>query len=205
LARDFFINQATPEGIGNALTDEAARLMKGTGNFAIITGALSAANQNAWMRFINDRLRAKYPGMSLAVVRPSDDDRDKAFAETQTVLKVYPSLKLVMAISAPAVPGAAEAVRQAGRTDVSVIGCPFRTSTKPYVHSGIVQTIVLWNTKDLGYLTVQAAASLAGWPHGKRIAYLPSRSPRRARGERERDHSRHATADHEGNIDTFDF
>ena len=25
-ARDFFVNQATPEGIGNALTDEAARL-----------------------------------------------------------------------------------------------------------------------------------------------------------------------------------
>jgi len=162
LARDFFINQATPEGIGNALTDEAARLMKGTGSFAIITGALSAANQNAWMRFINDRLRAKYPGMSLAVVRPSDDDRDRAFAETQTVLKVYPTLKLVMAISAPAVPGAAEAVRQASRTDVSVIGLSLPNINKPYVHSGIVQTIVLWNTRDLGYLTVQAAASLAG-------------------------------------------
>ncbi len=31
-------------------------------------------------------------------------------------------VKLVMAISAPAVPGPAEAIRQAGRTDVSVIG-----------------------------------------------------------------------------------
>jgi len=162
LARDLFINQATPEGIGNALTDEAARLMNGTGSLAIITGALSAANQNAWMRFINDRLHAKYPGMSLAVVRPSDDDRDKAFAETQTVLKVYPALKLVMAISAPAVPGAAEAVRQAGRSDVSVIGLSLPNMNKPYVHSGVVQTIVLWNTKDLGYLTVHAAARLAG-------------------------------------------
>jgi rhamnose transport system permease protein len=162
LARDVFINQATPEGIGNALTDEAARLMNGSGSFAIITGALSAANQNAWMGFITARLRAKYPGISLAVVRPSDDDRDKAFAETQTVLKVYPALKLVMAISAPAVPGAAEAVRQAGRSNVSVIGLSLPNINKPYVHSGIVQTIVLWNTKDLGYLTVHAAARLAG-------------------------------------------
>ena len=26
-ARDFFVNQATPEGIGTTLTDEAARLL----------------------------------------------------------------------------------------------------------------------------------------------------------------------------------
>ena len=39
-ARDFFVNQATPEGIGNTLTDEAARLLGGKGEFAIITGAL---------------------------------------------------------------------------------------------------------------------------------------------------------------------
>src|SRR5581483_12360957 len=43
-ARDYFVNQATPEGIGFALTDEAARLMGKQGQFAIITGALSAAN-----------------------------------------------------------------------------------------------------------------------------------------------------------------
>ncbi len=30
-ARDFFVNQATPEGIGNALVDEAARLLGGRG------------------------------------------------------------------------------------------------------------------------------------------------------------------------------
>ena len=55
-------------------------------------------------------------------VRPSDGDRDRAFAETQTVLKVHPDVKLIMAIAAPAVPGAAEAVKQSGRTDVKVIG-----------------------------------------------------------------------------------
>lgn len=29
---------------------------------------------------------------------------------------------------------------------------------KPYVHSGVVQTVVLWDTRNLGYLTVYA-----GW------------------------------------------
>ena len=159
-ARDFFVNQATSEGIANTLTDEAARLLDGKGEFAIITGALSAANQNEWISFIKKRQAEKYPNLKLATIRPSDDDRDKAFAETQTIMRVYPSVKLVMAISAPAVPGSAEAVRQANRRDVNVIGLSLPNMNKPYVHDGWVQTVVLWNTKDLGYLTVLAGSLL---------------------------------------------
>ena len=161
-ARDFFINQATAQGIGQTLTDEAARLLKGTGEFAIVTGALSAANQNEWIKFIRQRLAEKYPGLKLATIRPSDDDRDKAFAETQTILKVFPAVKLVMAIAAPAVPGAAEAVRQTGRRDVSVIGLSLPNISKPYIHDGVVPSIVLWSTNNLGYLTVYAGSLLSG-------------------------------------------
>jgi ABC-type sugar transport system substrate-binding protein len=160
-ARDYFVNQATAEGIANALTDEASRLLGGKGAFAIITGALSAANQNEWIAFIKKRLQEKHPGLALATIRPSDDDRDKAFAETQTILKVYPAVKLMMAISAPAVPGSAEAIRQSGRTDVNVIGLSLPNINKPYVHGGVVQTVVLWNTRDLGYLAVYASALAA--------------------------------------------
>ena len=60
-ARDYFINQATPEGIGFTLVDEGARLLGGKGEFAIITGALSAANQNLWMEFMKKRVAEKYP------------------------------------------------------------------------------------------------------------------------------------------------
>jgi rhamnose transport system permease protein len=167
-ARDFFVNQATSEGIGNTLTDEAARLLGGKGDFAIITGALSAANQNEWISFIKKRQAEKYTGLNLATIRPSDDDRDKAFAETQTIMRVFPSVRLIMAISAPAVPGSAEAVRQANRHDVKVIGLSLPNINKPYVHDGWVQTVVLWNTRDLGYLTVLASSLLAakGIPPG---------------------------------------
>jgi len=159
-ARDFFINQATPEGIGFTLTDEAARLLDGKGDFAIITGALSAANQNQWIAYIKKRLAAKYPNLKLVAIRPSDDDRDKAFSETQIVLKVYPAVKLIMSIAAPAVPGAAEAVRQSGRKGVAVIGLSLPNLCKKYIHEGVVQSIVLWNTRDLGYLTVLTASQL---------------------------------------------
>jgi rhamnose transport system permease protein len=160
-ARDYFVNQATPQGIGYTLTDEAARLLNGKGEFAVITGALSAANQNLWIDNIRKRLAEKWPNLKLATIRPSDDDRDKAFSETQTIMKVFPNVKLVMAISAPALPGSGEAVMQAGRKDVFVIGLSLPNLCKRYVHEGWIQAVVLWNTKNLGYLTVHTAALLA--------------------------------------------
>ena len=160
-ARDFFINQATPQGIGYTLTDEAARILGGKGDFAIITASLTAANQNQWIGHIKARLAEKYPGLKLVAIQPSEGDRDRAFSETQTVLKVHPGVRLVMAIAAPAVPGAAEAVQQSGRKEVKVIGLSLPNMCKPYVHSGVCESIVLWNTIDLGYLTVHAARALA--------------------------------------------
>ena len=91
-ARDFFVNQATPEGIGRTLIDEAAKLIHAEGDFAIVTGALSAANQNAWIAAIKPRLASSYPTMRLVTIRPSDDDRDKSFSETQTILRVHPGV-----------------------------------------------------------------------------------------------------------------
>jgi rhamnose transport system permease protein len=99
--------------------------------------------------------------MKLVAIQPSDGDRDRAFAETQTVMKVYPKVKLIMAIAAPAVPGAAEAVKQSGRTDVKVTGLSLPNMCKPYVHDGIIESIVLWNTLDLGYLTVYSSRALS--------------------------------------------
>lgn len=158
-ARDFFVNQATPQGIGYTLTDETARIMGGQGEFAIITASLSAANQNEWIKYIRERLK-KYPGMTLVAIQPSEGDRDRAFSETQTVLKVHPRVKVIMAIAAPAVPGAAEAVKQSGRTDVKVTGLSLPNMCRPYIKSGVIESIVLWNTMDLGALAVRTAEAL---------------------------------------------
>ena len=71
-----------------------------------------------------------------------------------------PNVKVIMAICTPAVPGAAEAVKQSGRTDVKVIGLGLPNDNKSYVHAGITDTVILWNTHDLGYLTVLTAQAL---------------------------------------------
>lgn len=161
-AREFFVNQATPQGIGYALMDEAARLCGNEGEFAVITGSLTAANQIEWRKFIEERLAAQYPKMKLVTVRPCDDLKDKAQSETTALLSAYPNLKLILSTTSLGVPGAAEAIKQAGKTGaVKNIGLGLPNENKRYVHDGVTQSVILWKTEDLGYLTVQAACALA--------------------------------------------
>ncbi len=162
-ARSFFVNQATGEGIGNALMDEAARLTGEEGEFAIITATLTAANMNEWRKHIEARLAAKYPKMKLIDTKPCDDQKDKAQQEATNLLSANPNLKCIMAICSPAVPGAAEAVKQAGKTGVvKVLGLGLPSENKTYVKDGVTQAVILWKVEDLGYLTIKAAAALAG-------------------------------------------
>ena len=161
-ARSFFVNQATPQGIGHALMDDAARLLNAEGEFAMITASLTAANQREWQKHIEARLKEKYPKMKLVAVRPCDDLKDKAQSEATALMSANPNLKLIMAICSPGVPGAAEAVKQAGKTGkVKVIGLGLPNENKRYVHEGVTDTVILWNTGDLGYLTIHAGVALA--------------------------------------------
>lgn len=161
-AREFFVNQATVEGIGNTLTDEASRLMGGNGEYAIITASLTAGNMIAWQQAIERRNSDKHPDIKRVALRPCDDLKDKAQQEATTLLSAYPNLKLIMAICSPAVPGAAEAIKQAGKAgQVKLIGLGLPNENKAYVNGGVTDTVILWKTVDLGYLTIEAAAALA--------------------------------------------
>ncbi len=161
-ARSFFVNQATPEGIGQGLMDEAARLMNNEGELAIITATLTAANQREWMKHIEARLKSAYPNIKLVAVRPCDDLKDRAQSEATALMSANPNLKLIMAICTPGVPGAAEAVKQAGKAGkVKVIGLGLPNENKRYVHEGVTESVILWNTMDLGYLTIYAGTALA--------------------------------------------
>jgi len=161
-ARSFFVNQATPQGIASGLMDEAARLCGAEGEFAIISATLTAGNQREWLKYIDQRLAEKYPKMKLVAVRPCDDLKDKAQSEATALMSANPRLKLLMAICSPGVPGAAEAVKQAGKTgQVKVIGLGLPSENRRYVHEGVTDSVMLWKTEDLGYLTIYAAAAVA--------------------------------------------
>lgn len=162
--REFLVNQATPQDIGYGLVDVMAKDLggdKAVGEVAIVTASLTAANQNEWIKYIKERL-PKYPGLKLIAIKPSNEDQALALTVTQDLMKAYPNLKGVFAISSAAFPGAAEAVKQAGKSgQVMVTGLSTPNDMRKYVEDGTVKSVLLWNTKDLGYLTVYTARALA--------------------------------------------
>jgi rhamnose transport system permease protein len=160
-ARDFLVNQATPEGIGQTLMDQAARVLGNKGKFAIIYGSTTATNMKEWRKYIEARRADKYPEMELLAELPCNDEDEAAFAAANTILNRFPDVQLLMAICSPAVPKAAEAVVQSrDHKHVKVLGLGLPNDNKRYVHQGITDCVILWNTMDLGYLTVHAAHGL---------------------------------------------
>src|SRR5258708_31853580 len=97
----------------------------------------------------------------MGALRPLHDIKDKAVAEATSLLNANPNVKLIMAICSPAGPGASEAVKQSGRKDVKVVGLGLPNDNKRYVREGITPSVILWNTENLGYLTVHAAVAMA--------------------------------------------
>ena len=161
-ARSFFVNQATPKGIGDTMMDECARLCHGRGQFALIVASLTAANQREWEKYIEARRQARYPGIKMVAMRPCDDQKDRAQAEATALMAANPNLDAFICICTPSVPGAAEAVKQAGKVGrVKIVGLGLPSENKRYVKEGVLENVILWKTEDLGYLTVCTAVALA--------------------------------------------
>jgi ABC-type sugar transport system substrate-binding protein len=160
-SRAYFVNQAPLREFGHTLVEVMAEQIGGAGEVAIVTGSLTAANQNAWMEYMREAVSESYPEMEIVTVKPSEEDQQLAFQVTLDLLKAYPDLKGIFGITTVAAPGAAEAVRQAGRSgEVAVTGVSTPNQMRPYVEDGTVREFVLWNPIDLGYLTVYAGKLL---------------------------------------------
>jgi rhamnose transport system substrate-binding protein len=157
-ARDVFVNQATFEAIGYKLVDVMAEQTDGQGEFLVVTGSLTAPNQVAWLKAMKERMKEKYPDMSIASVQPGEEDLQKGIDITKNYLQANPDTAGVFGITSVALPGAAEAVKQMGRGgEVAVTGLSTPNEMKPYVNEGVVEEFVLWNPIDLGYLAVYVA------------------------------------------------
>lgn len=160
-AREFFINMVDPETLGRHLMDTLAWNVNEEGDFAIITGAKSAANLNSWLNWIKIQQREYYPKMNLVKVVASDDDPNKAYLLAKELLVEFPHLKGIIGNSSVGPPAAAQAVKEAGKSsDVAVVGLSSPNPMNEYLKIDAAQVVTLWSPKKLGYLTVALAKNL---------------------------------------------
>jgi ABC-type sugar transport system substrate-binding protein len=163
-SRDYFINQATYSDIAKTLMDVMAEGIGEDGKYLILTGSLTAANQNIWMKEMEKYRQEKYPNMANLSETPKASQEDQVMATRLTIdmLKSYPDLQGIFAITSVALPGAAEGLRKSeGGDKVFLTGLSTPNSMREYIKDGTLKKMVLWNPVDLGYLTVYAAKLLA--------------------------------------------
>lgn len=129
------------------------------GEYAIVTGGLSAANLNSWIDLGLAYAKEKYPKLKLVTDKiPSDEKQQVAYQKTLELLKAYPNIKGIVGISTPAPLGAAQAVQEKGlQNKVAVVGTGLPTDSKPYLADDSLDVSTLWDPGMLGYLTIYLA------------------------------------------------
>jgi rhamnose transport system substrate-binding protein len=159
-----FVNQADFSGVGASLVEWTCEIVpECTGDFAILSAAATATNQNTWIEGMKETLSsdAKYSKLKLVDTVYGDDDATKSTQQAQALLTKYPNLKAIVAPTTVGVLAAAQVVSQAKKSDsIKVTGLGFPNDMKPFVHDKTSPVFGLWSVSDLGYLSMKVAEKL---------------------------------------------
>jgi rhamnose transport system substrate-binding protein len=161
--RQLFINQADTETIGRSQIQELGKEMNYTGEFAILSAASTATNQNAWIKFMKAELKLpKYKNMKLVKIYYGNDDPKDSLQATESMLQAYPNLKGIESPTTVGISSAAQYLSNSqykGKVVLQGLGLP--SQMKKYLLNNTLKNFALWNPEDLGYLAGYAASHLA--------------------------------------------
>lgn len=159
--RQVFVSQARDKDLGYALMDDLARQVGESGQIGIVSGIPDTASLDAWVDAMLERMEAEYPDMELVGGVRNTEDSDDALREAQDLMTAYPDIKGIVAVPSTAVPGVGQAVLNADKAgEVAVIGYGSPKTAAPFIEAGVMETTVLWDVEELGWLTVWAAIEL---------------------------------------------
>ncbi len=155
-AREWFVNQAEFNGIGKAMIDSLVAEQGDAASFGIVTSTFTTPNQARWISEMEAYAAKCYPNLTWLETLEAQEDYPLSFSQAQTLINKYgDDMDGIFGMTSVATPASADAVTQAGACgDVSVVGLATPNEMKPFVESGCVQSVVLWNPVDLGYASV---------------------------------------------------
>jgi rhamnose transport system substrate-binding protein len=161
--RQLFINQADTETIGRTQVQLLAQLMGYKGQFAILSAASTATNQNAWIKYMKDELKKPaYKNMQLVKIYYGNDNPAQSLQATESMLQAYPNLKGIESPTTVGISSAAQYLdssKYKGKVVLTGLGLP--SQMKKYVLDNTVTKFALWNPENLGYLAGYAVAAMA--------------------------------------------
>jgi rhamnose transport system substrate-binding protein len=173
--RQAFVAQAMNKDLGYTLIDELASQINNEGKIGVISGEATATNLNAWIEYMQERVEAEYPDIEIVeVLYTSGGSSEDAFRKAQQLMTKQPDLKGLVAVASTTVPGVAQAVQTMGKTgQVKVIGYGSPNTVRSQIKSGVMEASILWNPKELGYLTAWAGMKLAKGEEFEEVNNVP--------------------------------
>jgi rhamnose transport system substrate-binding protein len=160
--RQVFVEQASTEGIGQALTDAIMEAMGGGGKYAIVSCGQTAENLNSWIEVQQAYTAEKYPDAEIVDTVYAGEDQARATQMATDLMNAHPDLTGLVGECTSSAPGVAQAVRDAGKIgQVFTVGLGTPQSMLPYLEDGSSSASILWDVEHLGYLTAWAGVQLA--------------------------------------------
>ena len=156
----------TADDFGAALMDALAADMGEEGKYAEMVAYTTSTTHMEYEYAEKKRQEEAYPNMYLindgaVPTCESEESIDTAYERAKEVLKANPDLKGFTGVASTDCPGIAKAVEELG-LDVKVVGVGTPNEFKPYVESGTISTIKLWDPKDSGYIMCKVASMILG-------------------------------------------
>ena len=159
-----FINQTKTELVGRGQIALLAKLMAYKGEFAILSAASTATNQNAWIKYMKLELKKPaYKNMKLVKIYYGNDNPAQSLQATESMLQAYPNLKGIESPTTVGISSAAQFLSNSkkykGKIVLTGLGLP--SQMKKYVYNNTVKEFALWNPEDLGYLAGYAVSAIS--------------------------------------------
>lgn len=156
-----FINQAGVTEVAQVLVDSCYDMCGGEGQFAVLSASSTATNQNAWIAAMEEVIKAddKYSKLEWVATVYGDDEAQKSYAETESLMTNYPDLKVICCPTTVGILACAQAVQAAG-SDIKVAGLGLPSEMNGYVGEGLpCPYMYLWNPIDVGACAVYVIQS----------------------------------------------
>ncbi len=155
-AREWFVNQSPFNGIAKALMDALATEKGENASFGIVTSTFTTPNQSRWISEMWAYGTKCHPTMKWLETVEAQEDAKLSFDQATTLINKYgDKIQGLFGMTSVATPNSADAVTQAKMCGkIAVVGLATPNPMKPFVKSGCVKSVILWNPIDLGYAAV---------------------------------------------------
>jgi rhamnose transport system substrate-binding protein len=147
-----FINQAGVSEVAQVLVDSVYDMSEGAGEFAVLSASSTATNQNSWIAAMKTIIDgdAKYADLVWVETVYGDDESQKSYALSESLMTNYPNLEVICCPTTVGVLACAQAVQNAG-SSIKVAGLGLPSEMNGYVGEGLpCPYMFLWNPIEVG-------------------------------------------------------